>query len=69
VATRRNEDQHVGFKCGECEETGDDVTWEVEGRFNAAGEFEPFDADDLSCPECGDPGAPADSDVEVAPDV
>jgi hypothetical protein len=56
------------FTCiGTCE---DPPVWLVEGRYNAAGEFEPTNVDemgnDMDCPECGERGEPTDDDVRVA---
>lgn len=64
--SRDNREQAVEFTCvNAC-----DITWMIDGRFNASGEFEPEDLDDLGsdmdCPECGDRGEPTDSDVRVA---
>lgn len=65
---RKPDDQEVEFVClGEC---GDEVTWMVEGRFNAEGEFEDASYDEHGgntvCPECGEQGEPTDSEVKVA---
>lgn len=59
-------EQSVEFTCTmDC-----DLTWMVEGRFDAEGRFEPLEIDemgsDLDCPECGERGEPTDSDVTVA---
>lgn len=63
MTRRKSEDAEVRFSCSiTCAAT----PWEVEGRFNAEGEFEPFDAEALDCPECGEPAAPIDDDVRVA---
>lgn len=62
MTRRRSEDSSVELGCisnlNACEE--DPPTWMVEGRFNAEGEFEAHDGDDLLCPECGEPGEPTD---------
>lgn len=78
---RRNEDASIKFECigpcddsrrdavraGDADDSTEATTWDVEGRFNAEGEFEPHDEDDLACPDCGgDDWAPFDSDVVVA---
>lgn len=68
MSRRRNEDASVEFVCiGTCD---DPPTYMVEGRFNAEGEFEPTNADemgsDIDCPECGETGEPTDEDVRVA---
>lgn len=53
------------FVCvGTCE---DPPVWYVEGRYNAAGEFEPTEVESMDCPEgCGERGEPTDDDVRVA---
>lgn len=65
--SQRNVEASEEFVCnGEC---GDDMTWIVEGRFNAEGEFEPINIDDcgsdMDCPECGERGEPTDDLVRV----
>lgn len=59
---REKRDAEIDFYCGD----GCGEGWSVRGRFNAVGEFEAYDGDDLSCPECGGPGEPEGSDIEVA---
>lgn len=56
---RRETEQR--FFCPPCE-----YGWQVEGRSDAEGRFDPNDPDDLDCPECGNEGYPADGDLEVA---
>lgn len=64
MTTRRTETE-INFECTNemCEEM---PTWSVEGRWNAEGEFEPNDSDEMACPECGEQGGPEDIDIEVA---
>lgn len=61
--TRRNsEDRAIELACPcSC------CRWWVEGRYNAAGEFEAFDEDALYCPECVTRGTVTD-DLEVLAD-
>lgn len=62
MSSRRNEDVSLRFSCSiACAQT----PWDVEGRYNAEGDFEPFDAEETDCPECRQPGAPTDEDVRV----
>lgn len=61
MARRKTEDNPL-FTCTDaCEQ----MPWEVEGRYNAHGEFESYDHDDRYCPNCGADGAPA-NDIVVA---
>lgn len=49
---------------GEC--AGMDApTWMVEGRFNAEGEFEPTEVEEMECPECNERGEPTNADEAV----
>lgn len=62
MTRRRSEDARVEFGCiGLCED--DSPTWMVEGRFNAEGEFEPFDAGEMDCPECNERGEPTQGET------
>ena len=66
---RRLEEGSVEFGCtGECSAIDPDnaPTWMVEGRFNAGGEFEPVDTDELDCSECHERGDPTDDEIRVA---
>lgn len=64
MSTRRTETE-VEFEC--TNEVCDAMPeWMVEGRWNAEGEFEPIDTDDTTCSECGESGAPADIEIELA---
>lgn len=67
---RERREATVEFVCiGTCDEDTR-PTYMVEGRFNAEGEFEPVNVDemgsDIDCPECGERGEPTDGDVRVA---
>lgn len=64
MTQRKNEDAKVELVC--IETCGDQSTWMVEGRFNAEGEFEPHDGDDVLCPECGGDAEPTDPDTRLA---
>jgi hypothetical protein len=64
--SRVKREQSVEFACTmDC-----DLTYMVDGYFNADGEFEPTTVDemgsDMDCPECGERGEPTDHDVTVA---
>lgn len=62
--SRRNAESTEEFECiGLCE---DPPTWMVEGRFNAAGEFEAIEEEETHCPECAEVGEPTDKDIELA---
>jgi hypothetical protein len=64
MTTRRTE-ASVQFEC--TNEVCDEMpTWTVEGRWNAEGEFEPTDPDDMRCEACEEVGGPGDIDIEVA---
>ncbi len=63
MARRRNEDATVEL---DCPDDLEHTPWDVEGRFNAEGEFEPFDGDDMFCSECTNVGEPTDSEVVIA---
>lgn len=64
--SRRDVEATIEFECvGLCGED-DAPTYMVEGRFNAAGEFETIDEDDMVCPECGEDGEPTDKTISVA---
>lgn len=56
---RRDVDER--FWCPRCE-----YGWDVEGRINAEGKFEPTDPDELDCPECGNESYPSNDDLDVA---
>ena len=62
-------EQSVEFVCTSIQCEDDPPTYMVDGRFNAEGEFEPTNIDemgsDMDCPECGERGEPTDSDVRV----
>lgn len=62
MTMRRNEDVEVEFACDITCAAG---TWMVDGRYNAEGEFEPFDEEDTDCPVCGESGAPLDEDIRM----
>lgn len=49
-----------------CNDDYCDTTWMVEGRITAGAEFEPYDVEELDCPECGERGEPTDEDVRMA---
>lgn len=55
MARRKSEDKVLTITCEECSEW-----WEVDGRFNAEGVFEPFDEEDMECETCGEPGSLGD---------
>ena len=42
------------------------VTWMVDGRFNANGQFEADDDEYIECPECSETGDPTDPEVSLA---
>jgi hypothetical protein len=70
MSKRKNEDVTTEFVCVGIACEDDPPTYMVDGRYNAEGEFEPAEIDemgsDMDCPECGERGEPTDSDVRVA---
>jgi hypothetical protein len=68
--TTRKTETSERFTCEHrrCTNMGD--VWDVEGRLNAEGEFEPTNHDDMGsdmdCPNCGERGKPTDEDLRVA---
>jgi len=65
--TRRKAETSVEFECvGDCATDDEALTWPVAGRWNADGDFEPTEPDDMNCDTCGIEGEPSDSDIIVA---